>query len=242
MIGEIQPPLDLIKRRPQVVPIRFPFDIIEADFTQETKKGINKLINDIGNLGSQDLESFIDKLSELNEGFLNKIPTKDYNLLPAGFNFEDQFTNLKEGDIIVFESYYDYYGDVYRGPMYFVIGNYGQLNVRNKGKLDGKDIRIIRFYRAGDEPDDSYTLPSEAAPIVTKNEGTTLAGIRTLYPEVDIETINLSKNLNLKDENGKKISGTYYFGSSEEGKSTIVTIDDNILYLGNKYDKNNYFK
>ena len=187
-------------------------------FQREANRQINKIIYNLDNLEEeQTLGSLIDYLSGLNNDFENNIPTKDFNLLPADFSFEDQFTNIKKGDLLVFEHYYDEYLDKYGGPIFFVTGSLGKRNTQ--------------LYRLGNNGD-FYILPSEAAPIITKNEGTTLEGIQTLYPTVDIEAINLSKDLNLKDQYKHRITGTYMFGTSS--RAFIVVIDENLLYLGQK--------
>ena len=37
MIGEIQPPLDLIRQRPEVLSIRFSFDFVDAPLSKRSK-------------------------------------------------------------------------------------------------------------------------------------------------------------------------------------------------------------
>jgi hypothetical protein len=219
MIGEIQPPLDLIKQRPSVFPIRFSFDFVDIPFSREANKQIDKIIDVLGHLNEkEDLNDLIDTLSDLEYNFVNKIPAKDYNLLPADFNFEDQFGEIKKGDILIFEYYYDDYEDKYGGPMFFVLNNFGKV----------KNVQIVPLQFNGN----FYILPSEAAPIVARNEGASLDGVKILYPTIDIEAITLSKDLNLKDEYGHKIFGTYMLASS--AVTSIIILSEDLLYLGDK--------
>lgn len=78
-------------------------------------------------------------MNTINEEFLNDISKKDFVYI-GNFNFANQFSNINESDIIVFELYYNDITKFYRGPMFYVVGI--------------SDKEVIRFYRTGGEPDD----------------------------------------------------------------------------------------
>ena len=232
----MQPPLprfpdELGNYLPAVKSIRFIFDITDIEFSKKTQDLINRTINNVGKLNSTKFNNFLNQLTTINDEFLNKISTDDFELLPADFNFADQFSNINEGDILVFESYYDDFTELYRGPTFYVIGEY-----------DRKEV--IRFYRLGDELDDPYVLPSEALSILAENGAATLEGVRDLYPEVDIEAIYISGKMNYKvidPDTGRqrKLSGMYYLGTTNDS-SNIITVDGNIIYLGEKIIPSRY--
>lgn len=223
-------PITKSSNLPRVRSIQFSFDLVTTGFSKDTNENINDFVNNLGHLESTNLNNFYNQLNTMNNEFLNNIPKKDFNLIP-NFNFADQFSDIKEGDIIVFELYYDDITEFYRGPMFYITGN-------------SSNKEVTRFYRIGDEPDDAYILPSEALLILVRNGATTSGAIADLYRGVDIEAISVPEELNYRAKDpytGKtrKLSGIYYLGTITKS-SNVFDIDGNIMYLGDKVNLSNY--